>query len=323
MFAGSFGLLVVARLFGGAMAGNISTASAVVADTTSGRERAGGMGIVGMAIGLGFIFGPVLGGIFGPRELGSPEDWSRGLAWQPFSTCAGVALALALLNLVLAAVRLPETLPPERRGEHEARGLRALRVGRVGSSAVARVSAVYFLLLTAFAAAEFTLTFLASDRLGFTIQDNMWMFVFVGLSIACVQGGLVRRLAPRLGEKTLVLAGLLLLLPAFALIGWARSKGALYLGLFPMAVGSAFALPCLSALVSRYTPAERQGASQGSFRALGSLARAVGPFLGGALYWRLGSGAPYFASALFLLIPLALAAGLPQPVDAPGGAEAA
>lgn len=323
LFAGSFSLLIVARLLGGMMAGNISAASAVVADSTSGKERAGGMGIVGMAIGLGFILGPALGGLFGPRELGEASEWARGFALQPFSLCAGVALALALVNLLLVAVRLPETLAPERRGRHEARGLAAVfSLGRFGSVGVFRASIVYFLYLLAFGAAEFTLTFLAVQRLGFTIRDNTWMFVFVGLVIALVQGGLVRRMAPRVGEKKLVLLGLFLMLPSFALIAAASSTAVLYLGLFPMAVGSALAMPCLSSLVSRYAPSEKQGLAQGTFRSLGSLARAIGPFLGGVLFWKLGSGSPFLIGAAFLLLPLGLALSLPAPPPEPahGGA---
>lgn len=320
IFAGAFGLLVAARLLGGAMAGNISTASAVVADSTSGRERAGGMGIVGMAIGLGFIFGPVLGGVFGPGGPLGPHvsadvtQWTHGLALQPFSRCALVALVLSLLNLAFVATRLPETLTPERRGHGEKRGVAALlALGHARAPGVARTEAVYFVLLTAFSAAEFTLTFLAVHRLGWTIQDNTWMFVYIGLVIAFVQGGLVRRLAPRSGEKSLALLGLLLVLPGLALIAWAGSSTMLYVALFPLAVGSAFAMPCLSALVSRYTPPERQGIAQGSFRALGSLARAIGPILGGLLYWKLGSGAPFLVGAALMLIPVGLALGLPMP----------
>jgi len=139
------------------------------------------------------------------------------------------------------------------------------------------------------------------------------MFVYVGLLIALVQGGMVRRLAPKVGEKKLVLVGLFLILPAFGIVAFARATWQLYLGLFPMAVGSAFVMPCLSALVSRYTPPERQGITQGTFRALGSLSRAIGPFLGGMLFWKLGSGAPFWAGALLVLVPLALAARLPAP----------
>ena len=314
-WAGSFGLLLASRLLGGAMAGNISTASAVIADSTSGKERAGGMGILGMAIGLGFILGPALGGVFGPADIGSPSDWTRGFALQPFSTCAFVALGLALLNLLFVATRLPETLPAEKRGRAAtARGMSAiLALGDLDSPGVSRASFVYFVYLTAFSAAEFTLTFLAVQRLGFTISDIAWMFVFVGLVIAFVQGGMVRRMAPRLGERKLILFGLLAILPGFVLIGRAGATGTLYAGLFLMAVGSAFAMPCLSALVSRYAPTDRQGLAQGTLRSLGSLARAIGPFLGGTLFWQLGSAAPFLVGAGLLLIPVWLTTKLPLP----------
>ena len=324
VFAGSFTLLIVSRLISGAMAGNISTASAVIADSTSGKERAGGMGMLGMGIGLGFILGPALGGLFGPSaaEMGVPSDWTSGFAMQPFSTCAMVALGLAIVNLFFVAAKLPETLPEEKRGGHaSARGFAAvLALREFDSPGVSRASYVYFLFLTAFSAAEFTLTFLAVQRLEFEISDIAWMFVFVGLVIAFVQGGMVRRMAPRMGEKKLILSGLFVIVPAFLLIASAESSGKLYTGLFFMAVGSAFAMPCLSSLVSRYAPPERQGLAQGTFRSLGSLSRAVGPFLGGALFWQLGSGAPFYVGAGLVVIPLLMALGLPEP---PESAEAA
>jgi MFS family permease len=88
-----------------------------------------------------------------------------------------------------------------------------------------------------------------------------------------------------------------------------------------MAVGSALTMPCLSALASRYAPPERQGLALGTFRSLASLARAVGPLLGGLCYWRLGSAAPYYAGAALLVLPLGLAAGL-SPLPALAGEPA-
>jgi MFS family permease len=319
VFAGSFGILIAARLIGGMMAGNISTASAVVADTTTGRDRAKGMGIVGMAIGLGFILGPALGGMTAGIKLGGP-DWARGFALNEFSGPALVSLALALFNLAWMLARFHETLPPERRGRGAEGAPRATlnpfgRLKAVPRPGVMRTNVVYFLYTTAFAAMEFTLTFLAFDRLHYGEKQNAWMFVYVGLVIAFVNGGLVRRLAPRLGEKRLTLAGLGLLIPGFLFIGLAGGSLQLYAGLTCMALGSALAMPCLSSLASRYAPPERQGLAMGAFRSLGSLSRAVGPALGGLLYWRLGSAAPYYAGALLLLLPLFLSAGLP-PVPA-------
>lgn len=317
-FAGSFAALVASRLFAGLMAGNIATASAVVADVTRAQERSRGMGVLGAGIGLGFIFGPAIGGMTAHVDLA--QAWPGAAAWgvNPFSAAALAAFVLSLANLLWAVTHLPETLPPERRGTSaHVRSVdpRVLFGSAAAGARVARVNLIYFLAFAAFGAAEFTLVFLAVERFGYTARDNAWMFVFVGLSIALVQGGAIRRLAPRYGDRRLALAGQALIVPSFVVIGLARSPGVLYLGLFLMAVGSALIVPSLSALASRYAPPERQGLALGSFRSVGSLARALGPLAGGILYWRLGSASPYLAAAALALLPAWLSLGLEEPHD--------
>ena len=313
VFAGSFVVLVAARVLGGIMAGNISSASAAVADTTSGPDRAKGMGIVGMAIGLGFIFGPAIGGLSVGLTFVEPGTTSGALSLNPFSGAALVATALALLNLLWVMTRFPETLPPERRGRSQgARTLNPLRrLATLSFPGVVRVSAIYFLYLVAFAGIEFTLTFLAKERFAYEPLDMAGMFIFVGLIIAIVQGGIVRRVAPRFGERPVSLVGMLLTVPGFLLIGEAATTTGLYAGLACMAVGSALVMPCLSALLSRYTPVDRQGLALGAFRSMGSLSRATGPILGALVYWRFSSGLLYLLAGLMLLIPIAMAWTLP------------
>ena len=318
VFAGSFTVLILARVLGGIMAGNISTASAAVADTTTARDRAKGMGIVGMAIGLGFIMGPAIGGFSSEHVLGgSVGVVTSHFALNPFSVPALIALALSVANLIWAALRFHETLPPERRGTtrtaHTINPFK--RLASIGLPGVVRTNLVYFLYLVAFAAIEFTLTFLAKERFNYTPRAMALMFVFVGLIIAFVQGGIVRRVAPKYGERLVARIGLLLTVPGFLLIGRATTGSALYSGLAFMAVGSALVMPCLSALISRYTPPDRQGLALGAFRSMGSLSRALGPILGSLAYWRFGSGSPYMAGAIFLLIPIGIAIALPQPTD--------
>lgn len=319
-FAGSFALLLASRLFAGLMAGNIATASAVVADVTRAEERSKGMGLLGAGIGLGFLFGPVLGGLTAHVDL--RQSWPGGADFgvNPFSAAALTAFALSLVNFLWAVARLPETLPRERRGTSaHVRSVdpRVLFGSAAAGRGVARVNLIYFLAFTAFGAAEFTLVFLAVERFGYTPRDNAWMFVFVGLTIALVQGGAVRRLAPRHGDRRLALAGLVTILPSFVLIALAQRPLVLYPGLFLMAVGSALTVPSLSALASRYAPRERQGLALGTFRSVGSLARALGPLAGGLLYWRLGSASPYLAAAALALLPAWLALGLPAPPEEP------
>jgi MFS family permease len=317
-FAGSFALLVVARLLGGMMAGNIATVSAVIADVTRAEERSRGMGILGAAIGLGFIFGPAIGGLAAGVDLAAGRPGLAALGVNPFSFAALLALALATFNLVWAAARFPETLSRETAGEGAHRRSVSLRtlfkpLAGPGAAGVRRVNLIYFATFAAFSAMEFTLVFLAVQRFAFTPRQNALMFVFVGVLIALVQGGLIRRLAPRLGDRRLARTGLVLILPGFLLVGFAGSVALLYAGLACMAVGSAFVMPCLGGLVSRYAPADQQGRALGSFRSVGALSRAVGPIAGGLLYWRLGSAGPYVAGAIFLLLPIVLSLRLPEP----------
>lgn len=316
-FAGPFWLLIVARLLGGVMAGNISTATAVVADVTSGKDRAKGMGMIGAGIGLGFVLGPALGGLTAGWDL--TKVWPHLVPYglNPFSGCALIALCISILNLAVAMRYLPETLPPERRGAgagtrtlHPFKALKA-----IDDPSLRRTNLAYFTYLLAFAAMEFTLAFLTTSRLDFGPMDNAWMFVFVGLTIALVQGGLVRRLIPKWGEGKLSRVGVLLTLPGFLLVGWTHSVGQLYLGLGCLATGSAFVMPSLSALASRLSPADSQGFSLGIFRSMGSAARASGPIIGGALFFSWASEAPYGVGAVVLLIPLFLLRGIRVPTD--------
>lgn len=316
LFAGHFWVLVAARLVGGMMAGNLSTVSAVVADVTTSADRSKGMGIVGAAIGLGFIVGPAIGGASTLLILHDATD-AGALALNPFSGAAAIAMLLAVFNLGLAYLRFPETLPPERRGQvshghSRTANLRKMFTG-VSSPGVRRVSIVGFLFTTAFAAMEFTLTFVAVERFSYTPRDNAIMFVFVGFVFVMVQGGVLRRLAPRFGDRRLAMMGLAMVIPGFLLVGFARSPGMLYTGLAAMSFGSALATPTLSALVSQYAPRDQQGLALGLFRSLSSLSRAIGPLLGGLLYWRFGGESPYVVGAILVLLPLLLALGLPAP----------
>jgi MFS family permease len=325
IFSGSFALLVVSRLVCGIAAGNISTASAVIADVTEGKHRARGMGLLGMAIGMGFLFGPIVCLLAMPHTASEPTSWSGGLALNPFSRPALAAAVLAGINLLWVATRLRETRPPEGRSGEPVRRLNPFAAAsRLAFPGVLRVNAITLLFYAAFSGMEFTLTFLAVERLNYGVSQNTRIFVFAGLMIAIVQGGVVRRLVPRLGERLVARIGLVTLVPGFLLIGAAHSTAVLFAGLFAMAVGSALAMPSLSALVSRYAPTDRQGLALGTNRSMGALARAIGPIGSSLLYWRVGSAASYWIGAALLLWPLVLALRLPPvPEEPPAAGEAA
>ena len=313
VFAGSFALLVVSRLLGGIMAGNISTASAVAADITTDKNRASGMILIGVALGLGFVLGPAIGGVAHNWQMVEPAQATVGLTLHPFSGPAVIALVIAAVNWGLILFCLSESLPSEKRGQNSTkRGFNPFaQLRRIHLPGVARTNLMYFAYWSAFSSVEFTLTFFATQKLGFKPGDIAWMFVFIGMSLIFFQGGVARQLIKRVGERRTALFGVCSTLPGFLIIGNTTSTAMLYGGLLLMTAGSGMAMPSLNSLVSRYTPADRQGLSLGVFRSLGSLSRAIGPIIGGLLYWKFGSSIPFWVGAAFLVVPFFMALGLP------------
>ncbi len=308
IFSGSFLLLVLSRFINGAMAGNISVATAAISDVTSKEKRAKGMALVGVAFALGFILGPALGGFTSGIDLGYSQD-PAPFALNPFSAPAVVAAILAAINFFWVLLKFEETLPPEKRGS----GNSGSRLQRPKQPEIWRTIQVYFTFLLAFSGMEFTLTFLASERLDYGPTQNAYIFLFVGFILILVQGGLVRRLAPRIGEKNLCMVGLLAGPLGLVALSQANGVGLFYTGLALMGLGIGLASPTLTSLVSLYATSQEQGKHLGSFRSAGSLARAIGPICAALLYWRFGSATAYIAAALFVLISVVLAFKLPQP----------
>ena len=311
-FAGSFALLVIARFIGGCMSGNISVATAAVADVTTKENRSKGMGAVGAAFGLGFIIGPAIGGFCSRFNLleSHPEWEAYGI--NPFSVVAFISAAIALLNFVWVKARFKESLPSEKRGQVESRSSIA-RLKQKLPPAIAKTNLTYFVFMFAFAGMEFTLTFLGANRFGFTPTQNAWMMVFVGFVLVLVQGGLVRRLAPRLGERRVATAGLALVAIGLVVLGIAPSVSILYLGLGFMAFGMGLCSPTLTSLVSLFASESEQGRALGAFRAIGSLARAIGPILASFVFWWFGSTLLYIVGAAITAVAVVLCSRLPNP----------
>ena len=307
-FARSLPLLFVSRLLPGATGGNIGTAQAVIADATAPAERTRGMAMVGIAFGLGFIFGPAIGGF--SVHLG---ESAPGL----------VAAALSLTACLWAYLRLPETRPAGA----------AARVGPLfsGSSLTKafrrpEIGALMLLSLvttTAFASFEATFAQFLTLRLGVSPSGVAGFFVFVGVCSIVVQGTLVRRLQPRVGEATLVLAGGVLLVAGFLFLRVAPDVPRILVAIAILALGIGITTPTLSSLVSRRTSAREQGEILGAYQSMASLGRVLGPFAGENLYLRIGPDAPHWAAASLEGAALVLsAAGLLRENAAPRpGAE--
>jgi MFS family permease len=307
--AANFWLLVLARVLGGIMGGNLSVATAAVADITSKEKRAAGMAVVGVAFGLGFIVGPAIGGFCVAVDLTELFPSLTRFGLNPFSTPALVACALSLLNLFWVARSFPETLPPEKRQAHPPSFMHLPNPG----SGARTTSFVYLLFMLSFSGMEFTLTFLAVERFAFTPLQNGGLFVFVGFIMILVQGGLVRRLSGKVREKSLALSGLASGVLAFAALAYAPGLALFFAALAVMAFSIGLVSPSLSALISLYATESDQGRAIGAFRSAGSLARAIGPLLAAALYFKYGSQCAYLLGGLLIILPLVLALRLPPP----------
>ncbi len=312
VFSGSFLLLVLARALGGIMAGNIAVATAAVADVTSGRERTRAMALVGVAFGLGFVIGPAIGGLATFVDFTRVYPGASALGINPFSFPALCALFLATANFLWVLLHFRETLPASGESGGAVRADPRL-IGSVANPAARLACRVYFVLMLAFAGMEFTLTFLAVERLFYHPPDMIWMFLFIGFMLALAQGFIVRRFVRRTGEIPMAMAGMLLSFLGLVALASSHEPVPFYTGLGLLAVGIGLTSPTLSSLVSLYSGKGEQGRHLGAFRAYGALARAVGPFLAAVLFWQFGSTLAYLAAAGVMLVAVLGAVLLPKP----------
>jgi MFS family permease len=307
--SGSFLLLVLSRVVTGVMGGNLAVASAAIADVTPPEERARGMAVIGVAFGLGFILGPAIGGLSAMVDPTARYPGLVALGVNPFSVPALCAAALALANLIQMATALPETLPAASADRPRPGALALLRSG---AGALRKLALVNLTATLALSGLEFSLTFLALERLGYGPTENIRLFLFLGVIMVITQGVLVRRLAPRIGERRLAAGGLTLELAAFLALALAAASPPFYLGLGLLGLGAGLLNPSLAALVSLHSDPAEQGQNQGAFRAAGALARAVGPISAAAVYFGVGSRDTYLLGGMMLALPVVLALRLPR-----------
>ena len=284
-------LLIVARSIAGIMAANISTAQAYIADVTTPENRAKGMGVVGAAFGLGFSLGPFVGGFLASLQHAGWVQAAAGAVppLAPFleniqglpGLFAGV---LSLVALLLTVVLLPESLTASapRRRERRARlqaiwnGLRHPQVGIV--------FVLFFIYTFGFTQMEVTLAQLIGHRFGLDIQHSYWLFAWVGLLGALVQGVLIGPLSRRFGERLLASAGILIVTVSLAAMSYVPGVVWLLGALALLAIGAGITTPSLSSLVSRLTAATDQGGAFGTFQSISSIARILGPVVAQLLY---------------------------------------
>ncbi len=288
--ANSFPMMLFARALDGASGGNILVAQAYVADVTTPENRSRGFGLIGMAFGVGFVLGPLLGGLL----LGLPvsDEWRLRV---PFLVGAG----FSTVAWVLVLTRLPESLPADSRAREQARVLTLRGVaGSLARPTIGLLVLVGFLVVLSFASLEGTFSLFLRARMGWDAQKAAFGFVFLGLVSAAVQGGLIRRLVPRYGERKLVAVGIVGLGTGMALIAMVSGLPTLLLATLVVAVGQGLVSPTLTGLISKVTPASEQGAVFGTLSSAQTLARMISYLAANTLLDRVGPSAPYWQGCL-------------------------
>ncbi len=311
-FAPNIWVAVAVRLFTGLGAGNISTVQGYIADVTPPERRAGRMGMIGAAFGLGFIVGPGLGGLLAQPQMGH-------VGYQlPIFAASGAAVLAALGVMFFLRESRTKADPAAPRPAF----LSGVSFAR-NDEVISRVLMVSLIYLAGFSAMEAAFGLWAEHRYAWTAREVGLSFMIVGLISAVNQGLVAGRLARRFGEARVLAAGMLLfglsmVLQVAAPVAWFPA-GRIDLGLFSIPVvagwiipvimgigacGMSLAMPNISSLISRSSPPDRQGAMLGLNMAAGSMARIVGPIVAGALYSAVGPNWPFLIGAV-LTVPAA------------------
>lgn len=303
--APGIGWLLVGRAASGLASSSFTSAFAYVADVTDADRRAAGFGVIGAAFAFGFIVGPALGGLLGAIDLR-----------LPFWIAAGLCLANTLYGVFV----LPESLPQERRTPfvwHRANPLAALRLLR-SNPEVSRVSAVLFLSNLAHEVFPAVFVLYAGQRYGWDHVTIGFALAAVGIASAAVQGGLVRRIVPRLGERPTMVTGIVCGGIGSLMFGLAPNGAWIWLAIPVAALWGLFGPAAQSLMTQRIAPSE-QGRLQGALNSLRGVSGLVGPVLFTTTFaagvsrsdpsnaW----GVPFFVAATLLLLALvAIAPGV-------------
>jgi DHA1 family tetracycline resistance protein-like MFS transporter len=272
-FSNTLFLVFLGRIIGGITGGNISTAQAYIADVTSKKDRAKGMGLFGAAFGLGFILGPAISGVLSKYGVHVPFFFAAGLSF---------------VNAIALYFILPESLKASAMAISPERKNRILELfDSFKDKEFREINLVYFLVVVAFSIMTYSFVLYTAYRFEYTPEQNGYLFAFIGFIAILVQGVLLGRLVKRFGEAKLIVMGCLMMGASFIAVpivgprygGWIG----LLVGTAVFSFGNSIASPGLTSLASKTADEHDQGKALGIMQSAASLARAIGPIIGGLL----------------------------------------
>lgn len=284
--AGALWVLFAGRLIDGASGASVSVAQSAITDLATKEQRARMLGLLGMAFGVGFVFGPAIGGL---AALGGPHI--------PFY----VAGTLALINAVAAIIRLQETRVPNKAAP-TTRVHVPFRKRRYGA-----LAGVGFLSMLAFSGFEATFSLFGGARFNLTEASTAVVFLGVGVVMSAVQGSLIGPLTSRFGSLQLLRNGLVLVSIGLLFLGAAVIWPTMIVALLFMVVGAGISNPSLTALVADSAHEDRRGEALGIQQSASALARVIGPPLAGLAFDHVGIGAPFTFGALIYVLAIGIA----------------
>jgi MFS transporter, DHA1 family, tetracycline resistance protein len=270
--AGTLSIVFLGRIISGVTGGNLATAQAYIADVTTRENRAKGMGLFGAAFGLGFILGPALAGLLSNYGIHAPFYF---------------AAALSLANAIALYFVLPETIKVgEARSSAGGRTFAAV-LESLGDQSLRTIVGVYFLQITAFSIMTYAFVLFTAFAFGYGAEENGYLFTYVGALAIVMQGAVFGIAARRLGEERLTVIGCLILTAGLFLMPFSSPATGGLAGLLAisalLSIGNAMASPALSSLASKNADEHQQGQVLGVMQSGASLARAIGPTIGGVL----------------------------------------
>jgi len=291
-FAPSLAWMLVSRMLSGVMAGNLSAAMAYAADVSRPQQRARALGTVGAAIALGFTIGPIIGGLL----VGNSEQHAN------FARPALASAAASISGMLLVGFLLRESLSREQRlANRAAENQSTLRRVLRERPALSWLVLAGLLVTFSQSSLESILGLWALKRFGLGPRSVSYLFFGLAIVAVIMQGGLVRVLVPRFGERRVAMAGVAAFVVGMTVVALAGSIAAAETGLLLCGIGAGAYNPTGAALVSRQADARNRGVVMGANQSGASLARVLGALASGALFGRFGAAAPFAVGALVTL----------------------
>jgi DHA1 family tetracycline resistance protein-like MFS transporter len=288
--ANSFFILLLSRIVAG-LATETAVAQAYIADITSKKERASGIGKVGAAHGAGFIIGPAIGGTLSVYGFSAP-----GLA----------AVFLTVLNLLFVLFFLPESLPQKdsilQMVTNSNDGFLRKLLDAFSKPLIGTVLVVFFIVFLSWSAIPVIMPLLGVIFFGFGSVEMSYFFIYMGTIQIVWQGVLIGRLTEKIGEEKLIAFGPLLLMLGMFLMPLIPNIVIFVFSLTMISIASGMMRTVVPSFISKVTPANEQGGMLGVTNGVASIARVPGPLIGGYLFEFAGLAAPFFASAAMLIV---------------------